>query len=126
MSNRKKKLIFIVEDEFFLAESIQQRLENMGFTAIIAENGQEAMDLLQSSPCDLIIMDLMMPVMDGWEATQKVKGDDRLKKIPVIVLSARGTEEDKKKAKQLGADEYLIKPFSWDDLISLIEKWTKQ
>lgn len=124
MSNQAKKKILLVEDEFFLAETIRDRLQFMGFEMALVENGAEALACLQNTPVDLIVMDIMMPVMDGWEAAQKIKLDPRLKKIPIIFLSARARDEDKERAKKIGVEDYLIKPFENSELVALIEKWT--
>ncbi|MBI5299402.1 MAG: response regulator [Deltaproteobacteria bacterium] len=123
MKNKLDKTILIVEDEFFLAETIRARLEFLGYDVAYAENGLEALQLLEITHIDLILMDVMMPVMDGYAATERIKADEKLKKIPVIFLTARAGEEDKKRAFETGADDYLAKPFRSEDLIAMIEKW---
>lgn len=119
----KKKKIMIVEDEFFLAETIKTRLEFLGFEVEYAENGQMALDKVAQSPPDLILMDIMMPVMDGLEATRKLKADPTLKKIPVIFVTARAQPSDREKGKSAGGDDYVSKPFEWDKLTQTINQW---
>lgn len=117
--------ILIVEDEVFLAETIGARLEFLGYQVAYAENGQEALEKLKSNLPDLILMDALMPVMDGFEATHLIKADPRLKNIPVVFLTALAGPGDKEKAIASGAEDYLVKPFEVADLISLIKKWAK-
>lgn len=123
MLTLNKKTVLIVEDEYFLAQLIQERLEYLNYGFLFAGNGQEAIDLLRSNNVNLIIMDIMMPVLDGLEATKIIKSDPNLKKIPVVFLTARGVESDKKQAYQLGADDYLTKPFSWEEFMNVVKRW---
>lgn len=116
----------IVEDEFFLAETIKTRLEFLGFEVECAENGQMALDMVAQSPPDLILMDIMMPVMDGLEATRKLKADPLFKKIPVIFVTARAQPSDRAKGKSAGGDDYVSKPFEWDKLTQTINQWLTQ
>jgi CheY-like chemotaxis protein len=118
-----KKRVLIVDDEYFLAEMIKMRLELAGFEILLAENGQEALDLLAKQSVDVILMDVMMPVMDGWETTKKIKLDEKLKKIPVVFLTARASHEDHLKADHVGGDDYIPKPFETEDLIAKVKKW---
>ncbi|MBI2083795.1 MAG: response regulator [Deltaproteobacteria bacterium] len=123
----KKGRILIVDDEIFLVETLKDRLEFVGYEVLTAENGAEALTKLQAPhPVDLILMDCMMPVMDGLQATQLIKGHEKLKKIPVIFLTARARKEDREEAFRAGADDYLAKPFETDDLLKMIEKWIKK
>lgn len=122
----KKKKILIVEDEFFLAETIRARLEHQGYEISYADNGAEALALLEKTPVDLILMDVTMPVMDGWEATKKIRSHPKLKEIPVIFLTARAQHEDHLKAHEAGGSDYLSKPFESDELLRVVEKWIKK
>jgi len=121
-----KKRVLIVDDEYFLVETLKTRLEYVGYDVLTAENGADGLSLLEKEPVDLIIMDYMMPVMDGVEATKKVKASKKLKGIPVIFLTARARPEDRKTVYQAGAEDYLTKPFETDDLLAMIEKWLKK
>ncbi|MBI2981378.1 MAG: response regulator [Deltaproteobacteria bacterium] len=122
----KKARLLVVDDEIFLVETLRDRLEFVGYDVLSAENGAEALTKLQSNAVDLILMDCMMPVMDGLQATQLIKGHDKLKKKPVIFLTARARKEDREEALRAGADDYLPKPFEMDDLLKMIEKWLKK
>lgn len=122
MKNHRKKIL-IVEDEFYLADVIKDRLNFWGYDCAIAENGQEALEWLKQEPFDLVLMDVIMPVMDGWEATKRIKGDEKLKKIPVVFLTARARHEDHLKAHEVGGADYLSKPFETDELKQMISKW---
>lgn len=119
-----KKKILLVEDEFFLAKTIQTRLEFHGYEVFIKENGAEALEFLKTNKVDLVLMDVMMPVMDGWEATKRIKSDDKLKSIPVVFLTARARHEDHLKASEVGGQDYIAKPFESQDLLNVISKWT--
>lgn len=121
-----KKKIMIVEDQFFLAEMIRTRLEYMGYDTIYAENGARALELLQHGSPDLIIMDVMMPVMDGMEATKRIRVDGKNKDIPIIFLTARARHEDRQEAIDAGATDYLAKPFESNQLTAMVEKWLKK
>lgn len=127
----KKKKILIVDDEFFLAETIRYRLEAEGYEVLYAENGAEALKILSGKPesghpVDLILMDYLMPVMDGVEATKKIKADPHLKGIPVVFLTALSRQQDRDRSAQSGADDYIIKPFEMSDLLQIIKKWVTQ
>lgn len=121
-----KKKIMIVEDQFFLAEMIRTRLEFLGYETAYAENGARALEVLQKEAVDLIIMDVMMPVMDGLEATKRIRTDNKLKDIPVIFLTARARSEDRQQVLDAGGSDYLAKPFESGQLTALVEKWLKK
>lgn len=120
----EKKKILVVEDEFFLADIIRARLEFLGYEVSLAENGEEGLKILREERFDLIIMDAMMPVMDGYEATRQIRADARLKSIPICFLSARALPQDRERANEVGANDYLIKPFEIDRLVAMVKKWT--
>lgn len=124
MSDKNK--IMIVEDQFFLAEMIRTRLEFLGYESVYAENGARALELLQKDPVDLIIMDVMMPVMDGIEATKRIRTDNKLKDIPILFLTARARSEDRQQVLDAGGSDYLAKPFESGQLTALVEKWLKK
>lgn len=120
---KQKKKILLVEDEYFLAEMIRLRLEAENYEVHYAANGKEGVAKAKSDPPDLIVMDYMMPEMDGVEATRQIRADPRLKKIPVLFLTALTREEQKAKAKAVGAEDYITKPFETKDLVERIRKW---
>lgn len=117
------KKILIVEDEYFLAEIIRSRLTAEGYEAFVAEDGETAIEFLRKEKVDLVLMDVMMPGMNGWETTRRIKEVEALKSIPVVFLTALGRHEDHMKAHEVGGQDYLMKPFEMDDLIRIVKKW---
>lgn len=109
--------ILVVDDEKPLREFISRNLSARGFQVTQATNGLEALGVFQSQPLDLIILDLMMPRLDGLEVTQRVR---RSSQVPIIVLSALDEEHDKVLALDLGADDYLTKPFGVEELLARV------
>ena len=116
------KKILYVEDNEDNIYMLKRRLTKKGFDVVIAENGQIGADLSQSEDPDLILMDLSLPVMDGWDATQLIKSNPKTQAIPIIVLSANAMEEHKQRALSAGADDYDTKPV---DLARLLSKMAK-
>ena len=102
------KRILIVEDERPLAHALELKLKGEGFTVMVATNGQDALDMLESNPCDVMLLDLMMPVMDGFQVLQKIQ---ELEKKPsaIFVLSNLSQHEDEEKVLSLGAKKFFIK-----------------
>jgi serine phosphatase RsbU (regulator of sigma subunit) len=103
--------ILIVDDEPFNIDYLEQELEDLGYTTISASNGQEALDLISSESPDMILLDIMMPVMDGFEVLARLKANDGWRHIPVVVISAMSDMESVTKGIEMGADDYLPKPF---------------
>jgi CheY-like chemotaxis protein len=118
------KKILVVEDVDFNRELIVQILED-NYQVIEAVNGQEGVELAERERPELILMDLSLPVMDGWEATRRLKASDDLRSIPVIALTARAMKGDKEKALAAGCDDYLVKPLDEDELMARIAKYLK-
>ena len=114
--------ILLVEDELDLAELTKIRLEKWGYEVISALNGEEALTFLQIDIPDLILLDLLLPDMRGEEVCKKLKCDDRLKAIPVILFSASASDIPKV-AKEVGADDYVTKPFEPEDLLGKVKKF---
>jgi len=106
------KIVLVCDDELMNRKLASKILNKEGFSVVEDKNGQEAIDVLQSTKIDVILMDLMMPVMDGYEATKIIKDDEKLSDIPLIVLSALSDTNSISKALACGADEYLAKPFN--------------
>ncbi|MCK9472494.1 HD domain-containing phosphohydrolase [Sulfurimonas sp.] len=103
--------ILLCDDELMNRKVASKILNKEGFNVIEAQNGKEAIEVLNRQKVDLILMDLMMPVMDGYEATAIIKSDDRFSTIPLIIISALSDKEAINKGLKLGADEYLTKPY---------------
>ena len=107
--------LLIVEDNIELLMLLNQLL-SAKYHVMTAGNGKEALDIVQKEPVDLIVSDVMMPVMDGMELTRQIKGDPNLQHLPIILLTAKTQEEDRNEALQIGADSYITKPFKLGDL----------
>ena len=113
--------ILIVEDNEMNRDMLSRRLERKGFEVIMAEDGAKGVDMSKSENPDLILMDLSLPVMDGWEATSTIKADGSTKNIPIIVLTAHAMAGDREKALEAGADEYDTKPIDFKRLLGKIK-----
>lgn len=115
------KRILIVDDEVQLVEMVKMRLEAAGYEIISAYDGQDGFDKARKDKPDLIILDLMLPKMDGYKVCGLLKNDARYSKIPIIMFTARAQEEDARLGKDLGAEEYVTKPFDPKILLSKIK-----
>lgn len=113
----KKNKVLVVDDEKSLSEFVLRNLAVRGFEVLTAANGLEALALFQTESIDLVIMDIMMPHMDGLETIRRIRETSR---VPVIALSALGEEEHKVQALNLGADDYLTKPFGVTELLARV------
>lgn len=114
------KLILVVDDEQDLLEIISYNLKKEGYNVIVAENGRAGLELAKEHKPDLILLDIMMPVLDGIQVCKMIKEDIHLKKIPVVFLTARAEEEMEVKGLDSGADDFLPKPISNKKLISRV------
>jgi two-component system KDP operon response regulator KdpE len=117
-SNKDAKLILIVDDEARMRRFMQMNLDLEGYRVIEAENGMKAVDRVREDLPDLVVMDVMMPEMDGFEALELIR---QTTNVPVIMLTVRSDEDDKIKGLELGADDYITKPFSPRELASRIK-----
>ncbi len=109
MSAMEKKRILLVDDEKDVRELISFRLQSYGYEVICAADGQEALDTARKEKPDVIVLDLMLPRIDGYKVCGLLKQDARYNKIPIIMFSARGQESDMALGEEIGADAYLIK-----------------
>lgn len=116
-----KKQLLLVDDDLFSVETLKFALEAKGHEVITATNGKDALSIVRKNQTLLIILDVMMPKMDGYHFCRLIKFDTRFKHIPVIIVSARIQEADKKLGVVCGCDDYVTKPYDINDLISLIE-----
>ena len=112
--------ILIVEDNEMNRDMLSRRLQRKGFEVVMAEDGQQGVDMSKSENPDVILMDLGLPVMDGWQATSSIKEDEATKNIPIIVLTAHAMAGDREKALDAGADEYDTKPIEFKRLLGKI------
>jgi DNA-binding response OmpR family regulator len=127
MAAKKPFKVLVVEDETFLVKIYSVKLKKEGYDVQIATDGEEAVRLAASMLPDIILLDLILPKMNGFEALEKMRQNPDNKKTPVIVLSNLGQEEDIKRASALGANDYLVKAnFSIQDVIGKIRSVLKQ
>lgn len=108
--------VLIVDDEPFNVDVLQQELEELNYQLITAANGQEALSKIKRHQPDLILLDLMMPVLDGFAVLAEIKGDNSLRDIPVIIVSAADDSKSIVKGIKQGADDYITKPIDADHL----------
>lgn len=118
----EKKKILVVEDERELAGLVSLHLRMAGFEALYATDGESALKTCRDVKPALIILDLMLPKVDGWEVCGRVRQDKNTKQIPIIVLTARTELEDKLRAFETGADDYVVKPFSPRELVARVKR----
>ena len=109
----RKNLILVADDDAPILRLVRTKLQADGYSVVTAMNGQEAIDVFEKERPDIVILDLMMPVVDGFEAMQRIR---QLSNVPVIMLTARSGQTDKIRGLDLGADDYVTKPFSPDEL----------
>ncbi len=114
-------IILIVEDNIPLLEGIRELLEFSGYDVLAAENGREALKILEKDTPDLIVSDIMMPEMDGFEFHEAVRKRPEFVEIPFIFLTAKGEKADVRRGKEIGADDYITKPFEDEDLLVAIQ-----
>jgi phosphate regulon transcriptional regulator PhoB len=116
-----RQRIAIVEDEADIVELIRYNLKKEGFEVESFERGREALESLRRSPADLVLLDIMLPDEDGFEICKKMRSDDRLRTMPVIFLTAKGEEIDRVLGLELGADDYVVKPYSPRELVARVK-----
>jgi two-component system cell cycle response regulator DivK len=114
--------ILVVEDNEMNREMLTRRLERKGYEVLIATDGHTSLEVARANAPDLILMDMSLPVVDGWEATRRMKADENLKHIPVIALTAHAMANDRDKALEAGCDDYDTKPIELPRLLGKIEK----
>ena len=118
----EKKTILVVDDTEWNRDLIVQLLEDE-YTVLQAVDGEQGVRAAEQSKPDLILMDLGMPVMDGWEATRKIKSNDALKRIPIIAVTSHAMVGDEIEARKAGCDDYLPKPIDEEELLKKIKKF---
>jgi len=118
------KTVLLVDDDMRNLFALSQVLGQKGMTVIKAEDGQKALDMLEKTPdMDLVILDIMMPVLDGYETARRIRAQRRFEKLPIIALTAKAMREDREKCIQAGASDYLAKPVDVDRLMSMMRVW---
>jgi DNA-binding response OmpR family regulator len=118
--NGRTPTILVADDEEDLRELVAYRLTRSGYEVVAAVDGQEALELAREQRPDLMVLDVMMPRLDGYELTRRVRAEDSLRSVPVILLTARSQESDVSRGFEVGADDYLRKPFSPDELVARV------
>jgi len=116
-----QNMVLVIEDEDAQAQILQYNLEAAGFSVKVAPNADEGLLLANEYAPDLIVLDWMLPDMSGIEVCRQIKSKSQTKRIPVIMLTARGTEDDKVRGLEVGADDYMVKPHSTKELIARIK-----
>lgn len=122
----EQKRLLLIDDDPNLILLVKDYLEFRGYEVITAENGREALDILEREVPDMIICDVMMPEMDGYSFVKHVREEQRTSWIPVLFLSAKGQSQDRVKGLNTGADVYMVKPFEPEELVAQVESSLKQ
>ena len=120
--SRRKPIVLVVDDFADNREMYSEYLSFSGYEVIEAKNGVEAIEAAQARMPDIIIMDLSLPVMDGWEATRRLKADDQTRRIPIVALTGHALAGHSKGAKEAGCDSFLAKPCLPDQLVTEIRR----
>ncbi len=121
-----KERILIVEDDKHISKLVKFNLEKANYECTVAATGEKALEVLNGQPIDLIILDIMLPGMDGFSTCRAIKEKEKLKNIPIIMLTAKGEEVDRIVGLELGADDYIAKPFSPRELVLRIKAILKR
>ncbi len=117
------KRVLLVDDDPMAVKSLHDPLRKAGYEVMVAYNGLEALKRVKEKIPDLIVLDILMPLMDGFKVARFLKFDKRYKDIPIIVLTSRATEGERKMGEQVGANEYLYKPFRLNQVLDLIGRY---
>ncbi len=122
MANAKDYSVIVVEDETFLSKILSERLEDEGFKRVdVAGNGEEALQKIEANPPDIVLLDMILPKMNGFEVLHELKSNEVLSHIPVLVLSNLGQDQDIRQAQELGAADYIVKSnFSLQKVVNKI------
>jgi DNA-binding NarL/FixJ family response regulator len=118
--------LLLIDDDPNLILLVKDYLEFRGYEVVTAENGREALEVLESEVPDMIICDVMMPEMDGYQLVSTIRQDPKTSWIPVLFLSAKGQSQDRVKGLNIGADVYMVKPFEPEELVAQVESSLKQ
>ena len=116
------KQVLLVEDEPNIVVSLQFVLERAGFAVAVETNGQSALDTVLANPPDVMVLDAMLPGLDGFEILRRLRDDNRGKSLPIVMLTAKGQREDRENALKFGANMFISKPFAKADVISAVKQ----
>ncbi|MFT5151388.1 MAG: two-component system cell cycle response regulator DivK [Planctomycetota bacterium] len=118
-------IILLVEDNEMNRDMLSRRLKKRGHLVLIAVDGQQGVDMARAEVPDVVLMDMSLPIKDGWEATRELKGDEGTKATPIIALTAHAMSGDKEKCLEAGCDDYETKPIEFKRLLAKIEALVK-
>ncbi len=121
MSDPASPTILVADDEDDVRELVSYRLRRSGYGVVEAVDGEQALELARDRRPDLAVLDVMMPKLDGFELTRRLRAEETLKTLPIILLTASVQEADMSRAFEAGADDYLRKPFNPDELVARVE-----
>jgi DNA-binding response OmpR family regulator len=116
-----KQNILIIEDDKHISKLVNYNLEKASYECFVVPDGEEGLKILEKQPIDLIILDIMLPKIDGFEVCRSIKQENKFKNIPIVMLTAKGEEVDRIVGLELGADDYIVKPFSPRELVLRIK-----
>jgi len=122
MANKK---ILIIEDEKQLVEMLKMRLEKEGYSVIVSYDGRDGLEKARTEKPGLVILDLMLPIMDGYKVCALLKKDSRYSKIPIVMFTAKAQDSDRELGMEMGADAYITKPFDAPVLLAKIREFIK-
>lgn len=117
------KKILVVDDEPFIVETLRFALEHAGYSCLLAYDGEDGIRMAREENPDLILLDIMLPKLNGFQICRLLKFDERYRHIPIIMLSARAQARDRLIGKEIGADEYVTKPFDLPALLQVIARY---
>ncbi len=120
------KVILVIDDERLILELVKITFETKGYKVFAALDGKNGLEIARQKHIDLIILDLMMPDMDGFEVFHKLQQNTDTKNIPIVVLTARSQRLDKEKAQELGINNYIVKPFEQTEVEQIVENLLKE
>ena len=121
--NNGRKHILVVDDDPLVVKILRDPLERAGYNVNVASHGLEALKKVKEKRPDLIILDILMPLLDGFKVARLLKFDKRFKDIPIIVLTSRATEGERKMGEQVGANEFLYKPFRLPQVLDVVQRY---
>jgi len=116
------KRVLVVDDEPNIVMSLRFLMEREGLAVEVAPTGEAALQALERAPADLVLLDVMMPEIDGFEVCQRIRANPAWARTPIIMLTAKGRDVERDKGRALGADEYITKPFSTRELVARIKQ----
>lgn len=118
---REQPLVLAADDDEDILGLVSFRLERAGYTVLLARDGEEALEIALREQPDLAVLDVMMPKLEGFELTRRLRGEQATSRMPIILLTARSQEADVQQGFDAGADDYIRKPFSPDELLSRVQ-----